>query len=101
MPKRKSNLKGRGIGDTLSKVNNFVRANQLVSKALNEFAGGTGANIASQLGYGKKRRAPRKRVMGGRGFFDVLKNIGGGLGGTVNHTLSGLFGGRKRKILKI
>jgi hypothetical protein len=106
MPKRKSNTKGRGIGDTLAKINNFVRTNQLISKGLNEFAGGTGANVASQLGYGKrKRRAPRKRVMRGSGLFDsigsVLGSIGHGIGSGGYGLLSGLTGGRKRKVILI
>jgi hypothetical protein len=108
MPKRRANkkLRGRGVLDQLSKINNFVRENQLISKGLNEFAGGTGASTAAQMGYGKKRRAPRKRVMAGRGIFDslgsVLGSIGHGIGSGGYGLLSGLTGGRKLKsIIKI
>ena len=105
MPKRKSNLKGRGVTDTLSKINNFVRTNQLLSKGLAEFAPNQfGSATAAQLGYGKKRRKPR-RVMAGRGLFDsigsVLGSIGHGIGSGGYGLLSGLTGGRKRRILTL
>jgi hypothetical protein len=107
MPKRKSNMKGRGVTDTLSKINNFVRTNQLLSKGLAEFAPNQfGSATAAQLGYGR-RKAPkrRRRVMGGRGIFDGLSSILGsvahGVGGAGYNLLSGLTGGRKRRVIAI
>jgi hypothetical protein len=105
MPKRKS-MKGRGLTDQLSKINNFVRTNQLLSKGLAEFAPNQfGSATAAQLGYGKKRRAPKRRVMRGSGLFDsigsVLGSIGHGIGSGGYGLLSGLTGGRKRRILKL
>jgi hypothetical protein len=108
MPKRKSNLKGRGVTDTLSKINNFVRTNQLLSKGLAEFAPNQfGSATAAQLGYGKRRRVPRKRrVMAGRGLFDsigsVLGSIGHGIGSGGYGLLSGLTGsGKRHRVLKL
>ncbi len=76
---------GAGFMDFLKKANNFVKDNQLISKAANiasalgadkfldEKTGGLyskGVGIAQQAGYGRRRRrvggAKRKTTAGGR-----------------------------------
>ena len=44
---------------------------------------------------------PRRRIVRrkrGRGIGDLLKDVGGGLGGGINRLFGGLFGGRRKRV---
>ena len=100
MPKRK--MHGSGA---LSDIKDFIVQNKLISKGLGYIphpAGQVASSVASMLGLGRrKRRAPRRRVQGGRGIFSDfgggIGNIFGGLGGGVGSIAHGLFGSGARR----
>lgn len=82
-PRRRRNLKGRGkFMDLLKKGHSFLKKTRAVSKvasALNSAGiapkySGTVAQVAGQLGYGRRRhKSHRTRRMHGRGkFMDFL-----------------------------
>ena len=98
MPPRKTGRKkqsGKGVMDTLSSVNKFLKDSKLISSGLkalpNPYAQVAGQG-AAMLGYGRKR--PRK--MKGRGVFsDLGGGIGsvfGGLGSGIGSVAHGFFG---------
>lgn len=53
--------RGGSLRSVLSKVHNFVKSNQLVSKGLTHFGHPKLASIASTAGYGRRRR-PRRMI---------------------------------------
>lgn len=71
-------LKGRGIGAFLKKANAFLKKTKIVSKLGNAYAKyggmvgaphasnvGRVAGVAGQMGYGRRRRRPRRMVGSG------------------------------------
>jgi hypothetical protein len=100
--KRKSKaMKGKGLKEIVE----FVKNNKLVSKGLGYIPhplGQVASVIADQLGYGKKRKAPKRRTMKGTGIFsDLGSGIGGafsGLGSGIGSVAHGLFGSGKMKM---
>ena len=102
--KRKStgrkSQRGKGVAEVLGKVNELAKKTKILSEALklseNPYAQ-TAASVASQLGYGRKRKAPKRRVQHGAGILDSLMGafgtVAGGLGSGVGRGLGGLFGG--------
>jgi hypothetical protein len=102
-------------------LHNFVKDNQLISKGTRAAGFDKIANVADQLGYGRKKRATkkatkkrsttsrRKKGQTGRGLFDalggVLGSIGHGIGSGGYGLLSGLTGGgrsgtKRKSVLK-
>ena len=102
--KRKTKaMKGKGLREIID----FVKANKLVSKGLGYIPhplGQVASVVADQLGYGKKRKAPKRKtmVMKGTGIFsDLGSGIGGafsGLGSGIGSVAHGLFGSGKMKM---
>ena len=99
MPARKQN--GKGVGDVLR----YIKNNHLISGGLGLLpnpAAQAASTIAKLVGLGKrKRKAPKKHVLKGRGIFGDLGNgigsIFGGLGGGLGSVAHGLFGSGKRR----
>jgi len=69
-------MRGNGLFDAIGKAFGFAKKNKLISKGLTAAAPaagsyaplvGTAGAIAGLLGLGIKRRAPRKRVVRGKG----------------------------------
>ena len=86
---------GRGF---TSKLNQLAKDTKILSKAINTFAPDNGiahtaSQIASQFGYGKKRKQR------GRGLLDslgtILGGVGHGIGAGGYGLLSGLTGGSR------
>lgn len=83
---RKKMQQGEGFGDFLKGVNNFLKKTHLVSgiagalsavPGVGEFAGPI-AGVASSLGYGKKRKGQKRRMVG-KGFGSGLNLPGKGM----------------------
>ncbi len=65
---------GKGIKDVLNKVHKFIKANKVISRGLSAYSGLSGgtlpgasyasraADVASQLGYGRRIRRRRRRM---------------------------------------
>lgn len=92
MPKR-TGQKGKGIFDFLKKTHNFIRDNKLISTigSMIPHAGAQKvASVAGALGYGKRRRRPRRTGAG---------QAGGQNGGFLPllGLATKLLGGKKRK----
>lgn len=100
----KKKQRGKGLVDNLSKAAKFLKDTQLISNTMSLFPNEKSqaiANIAKQIGLGKKKKA-RKPKQAGRGLFsDIGNGIGGatfGLGSGLGNAFHGLFGsGSKRK----
>ena len=89
---------GRGF---TSKLNQLAKDTKILSKAINTFAPDNGiahtaSQIASQFGYGRKRKQQR-----GRGLLDslgtILGGVGHGIGAGGYGLLSGLTGGSRSR----
>ena len=63
---------GSWLGDKISQAHNWIKKNKLVSTVANALGSvgvpyaGTIGSVAQKLGYGKRRRRVRRRVVGGR-----------------------------------
>ncbi len=62
-----------GIGNALSKANDFAKKTQIISKAATALGHPNAAGFASSLGYGRRRRPVRRTVRhrGGANFFST------------------------------
>lgn len=62
----------------LKRGHDYVKSNRLASRGLNALGFNKAGQIASILGYGKRRRGRRvgRRRVRGSGFWDVVKNVG-------------------------
>lgn len=93
-PKRKGGaVKVPNFGDVKNvarEVHNLVKENQLLSTALNNTGFATAGALANAVGYGRRRRAPRR----GRGFLDFAK----GLVSAPLYAVSGLSAGLQQGV---
>ncbi len=94
-------MRGRGVGDVLGKVNQVAKETKILSNVLGKVLGDDSflAKSANTLGYGRKKRAPRRR-MRGRGIGSFLSDLGSGLGRGSSNLLAGLFGGAKKRRMR-
>ena len=103
---KKKKMKGKGVADNLGKALNYLKDTKLISTTMgllpNEKAQAI-ANIAKQIGLGKKKRKAKKQQSGGGLFGDLGSGIGnafGGIGsglGAAGYGIGkGLFGGKKK-----
>lgn len=95
--RRAKKMRGRGVLDTANQV---AKETKILSNVLGKVLGNDNffARSAGTLGYGRKKRVVRRRRMRGAGIADVLAGIGSGVGRAGSGFLSGLFGGRKRRM---
>lgn len=64
---------GRGFMDWVNKAKDFVKSNQLLSKGASALGYNDVAGTLRNAGYGRRRAPVRRRVMG-RGFWDSIKS---------------------------
>ena len=64
---------GKGLMDWVNKAKDFVKSNQLLSKGASALGYNDVAGTLRNAGYGRRRAPVRRRVMG-RGFWDSIKS---------------------------
>jgi len=73
---RRRVMRGRGLMDWFNKAKDFVKSNNLISRAADGLGYSDVGRTIRSFGYGRarpKRRVVRRRVMG-RGIFDSIKS---------------------------